>query len=107
MPEERFGARGVSRSPRRLFSRTSSISQEADLVGPAHQQQRSLFKVGSKSRRGGGMPGGGGGGGADFSMGLPQEGGEASYLYMPNIVRASLPFQNIACLRLRSSVPVS
>ncbi|BGP22703.1 hypothetical protein Rt10032_c08g3566 [Rhodotorula toruloides] len=59
MPEERFGGRG--------------------------QQQKSLFKVGSRSRRGGGMPGGGGGGGADFSMGLPQEGAEGSYLYMPNI----------------------
>ncbi|GAA5894777.1 hypothetical protein JCM6882_006678 [Rhodosporidiobolus microsporus] len=59
VPEERFGGRNV---------------------------QKSLFKVGSKSRRGGGLSAASAAsGGADFSMGLPQEGGEASYLLTPNI----------------------
>ncbi|TNY19899.1 hypothetical protein DMC30DRAFT_282433 [Rhodotorula diobovata] len=48
------------------------------------QQQKSLFKVGSRSRRGGGAASAANGG-ADFSMGLPQEGGEASFLFTPNI----------------------
>ncbi|GAA5986713.1 hypothetical protein JCM11641_007748 [Rhodosporidiobolus odoratus] len=47
---------------------------------------KSLFKVGSKSRRAVGLSStSAGGGGAEFSMGLPQEGGEASYLLIPNI----------------------
>lgn len=50
------------------------------------QQQKSLFKVGSRSRRAGGA-GSAANGGADFPMGLPQEGGEASFLFTPNIVR--------------------
>ncbi|BGP37757.1 hypothetical protein JCM10449v2_001679 [Rhodotorula kratochvilovae] len=48
-------------------------------------QQKSLFKVGSRSRRAGGASSAAANGGADFSMGLPQEGGEASFLFTPNI----------------------
>ncbi|BGP13756.1 hypothetical protein JCM10213v2_001694 [Rhodosporidiobolus nylandii] len=47
------------------------------------KNQKSLFKVGSKSKRAGASAAASGG--ADFSMGLPQEGGEASYLLTPNI----------------------
>ncbi|GJN88707.1 hypothetical protein Rhopal_001673-T1 [Rhodotorula paludigena] len=46
-------------------------------------QQKSLFKVGSRSKRGGASATSSGG--ADFSMGLPQEGGEATFLFTPNI----------------------
>ncbi|GAA6029318.1 hypothetical protein JCM8097_003618 [Rhodosporidiobolus ruineniae] len=78
-------------SPAHDFLRSLlSLAQEFDAVpeerfGGKHSQ-KSLFKVGSKSRRGGGLAGAaGGGGGADFSMGLPQEGGESSFLMTPNI----------------------
>ncbi|GAA6047675.1 hypothetical protein JCM3770_001621 [Rhodotorula araucariae] len=47
-------------------------------------QPKSIFKVGSRSKRAGGAAAAANGG-ADFSMGLPQEGGEASFLFTPNI----------------------
>ncbi|GAA5843822.1 hypothetical protein JCM9279_000157 [Rhodotorula babjevae] len=66
-----------------------SLTQEFEAVpedryGGRNQQQKSLFKVGSRSRRAGGA-GSAANGGADFPMGLPQEGGEASFLFTPNI----------------------
>lgn len=54
-------------------------------------QQKSLFKVGSRSRKGtgslsGSSSGGGvGGGGGDFGMAIAADGGDASMLFMPNI----------------------
>ncbi|GAA5890977.1 hypothetical protein JCM8208_003115 [Rhodotorula glutinis] len=66
-----------------------SLTQEFEAVpedryGGRNQQQKSLFKVGSRSRRAGGA-GSAANGGADFPMGLPQENGEASFLFTPNI----------------------
>ncbi|KWU44913.1 hypothetical protein RHOSPDRAFT_4961, partial [Rhodotorula sp. JG-1b] len=54
-------------------------------------QQKSLFKVGSRSRKGtgslsGSSSGGGvGGGGGDFGMAIAADGGDSSMLFMPNI----------------------
>ncbi|GAA5894497.1 hypothetical protein JCM5296_005113 [Sporobolomyces johnsonii] len=63
VPEERFGGGGLKGT------------------------QKGLFKLPARSRKSG--PGSSAAavasGGADFSMGLPQEGGEASYLFTPNI----------------------
>ncbi|GAA5922497.1 hypothetical protein JCM3775_005750 [Rhodotorula graminis] len=65
-----------------------SLAQEFEAVPEdrygGRNQQKSLFKVGSRSRRAGGA-GSAANGGADFPMGLPQEGGEASFLFTPNI----------------------
>ncbi|GAA6004718.1 hypothetical protein JCM10207_000992 [Rhodosporidiobolus poonsookiae] len=92
----RFAVLGMSLSslldiaPAHDFLRSLlSLVQEFEAVPEERfggkNQQKSLFKVGSKSRRGGGLSGASGaGGGGDFSMGL-QEGGEASYLLTPNI----------------------
>ncbi|GAA5848197.1 hypothetical protein JCM8547_004441 [Rhodosporidiobolus lusitaniae] len=93
----RFAVLGMSLSslldisPAHDFLRSLlSLVQEFEAVpeerfGGKHAQ-RSLFKVGSKSRRGGGLSAASAAsGGADFSMGLPGEGGEASYLLTPNI----------------------
>ncbi|GAA5822798.1 hypothetical protein JCM11251_004384 [Rhodosporidiobolus azoricus] len=95
----RFAVLGMSLSsllditPAHDFLRSLlSLVQEFESVpeerfgGKNMQVQRSVFKVGSKSRRGGGLSAASAAsGGADFSMGLPQEGGEASYLMTPNI----------------------
>ncbi|GAA5960625.1 hypothetical protein JCM21900_006025 [Sporobolomyces salmonicolor] len=63
VPEERFGGGGLKGT------------------------QKGLFKLPARSRKSG--PGSSAAavasGGADFSMGLPQEGSEASYLFTPNI----------------------
>ncbi|KAG0660835.1 hypothetical protein C6P46_004390 [Rhodotorula mucilaginosa] len=54
-------------------------------------QQKGLFKVGSRSRKGtgslsGSSSGGGvGGGGGDFGMAIAADGGDSSMLFMPNI----------------------
>lgn len=106
IPEERFGGRHVS---------FASLPRQTD-VGPGmawpaltradtlplwnpvpagkklQQQQKSLFKVGSRSRKGpgslsGSSSGGGvGGGGGDLGMTLGADGGDSSTLFMPNIV---------------------
>ncbi|GAA5862172.1 hypothetical protein JCM3774_004808 [Rhodotorula dairenensis] len=59
--------------------------------GGRHQQPKSLFKVGSRSRKGAGSHsgsssgGGVGGGGGDLGMTLGADGGDSSMLFIPNI----------------------
>ncbi|POY70171.1 hypothetical protein BMF94_6754 [Rhodotorula taiwanensis] len=73
-----------------------ALTQDFDAMpeerfGGKNQQPRSLFKVGSKSRRGaGGITGptngnGVGGGAGDFGFSLGGDGGDGSMLFMPNI----------------------
>lgn len=87
VPEERYGGKNVRLSE---IDRLFRLSPMLIAVTVNEQQQKSLFKVGSRSKRGGASATSSGG--ADFSMGLPQEGGEATFLFTPNIV-SCLPLE--------------